>query len=83
MSDGRHRDYPSAKRVKEIEALLAKPNFPKDPDDSKKFFQFLAAWTRDLRGWGERVRDDIIRQEAAVGAAPGDTGDPPPAPRAR
>lgn len=41
----------------------------------------LAAWMRDMKAWGENVRDDIIRLEAAVGAAPGDPGDPPPAPR--
>ncbi|HEU5262022.1 MAG TPA: hypothetical protein VFU41_11440 [Gemmatimonadales bacterium] len=42
---------------------------------------FLAAWMRDTKAWGENVRDDIIRLEAAVGAAPGEPGDPPPAPR--
>ena len=83
MSDGRSRDYETKELVSGIEALLAKPNFPKDPGDSKKFFEFLAAWTRDLRGWGERVRDDIVCLEAAVGAARGDPGDPPPAPRAK
>jgi hypothetical protein len=41
----------------------------------------LAAWMRDLKSWGEDVRDDIIRLESAVGAAPGEPGDPPPAPR--
>ncbi len=83
MSDGRSRDYETKKLVSDIEALLAKPTFPKDPGDSKKFFEFLAAWTRDLKGWGGRVRDDIIRLEGRVGAAPGDPGDPPPAPRAK
>jgi hypothetical protein len=41
----------------------------------------LAAWMRDLRAWGEDVRDDVIRLETAVRAAPGEPGDPPPAPR--
>jgi len=36
---------------------------------------------RDMKSWGCDVRDDIIRLEAAVGAAPGEPGDPPPAPR--
>ena len=79
MIDGRHRDYPSEKLVKNFEELLKDPKF--DQNEQKKFYEFLAAWMNDLRGWGQRVRDDIIRLEAAVGAAPGDTGDPPPAPR--
>ncbi len=41
----------------------------------------LAAWMRDFQAWGEDVRDDIIRLETAVRAAPGEPGDPPPAPR--
>ena len=41
----------------------------------------LAAWMRDMKTWGQDVRDDIIRLEAAVGVARGDPGDPPPAPR--
>jgi hypothetical protein len=41
----------------------------------------LGAWMRDLHAWGEDVRDDIIRLETAVRAAPGEPGDPPPAPR--
>lgn len=41
----------------------------------------LEAWMRDMKAWGGDVRDDIIRLEAAVGAAPGEPGDPPPAPR--
>lgn len=47
-------------------------------EDLKKY---LAAWMRDLKAWGGDVRDDIIRLEAAVGTAPGEPGDPPPAPR--
>ena len=41
----------------------------------------LGPWMRDLKKWGEVVRDDIIRLEGAVGLAVGDTGDPPPAPK--
>lgn len=43
--------------------------------------EFMGAWMRDMKAWGSDVRDDIIRLEAAVGAAPGEPGDPPPAPR--
>lgn len=43
--------------------------------------EYLAAWMRDLKAWGSDVRDDIIRLEATIGAAPGEPGDPPPAPR--
>jgi hypothetical protein len=82
MSGGRHREYPSAKLVKDFEALLADKKFPTKPRE-KEFHEFLAAWMRDLRGWGERVRDDMIRLEGAVGLSTGDTGDPPPAPRSR
>ena len=49
--------------------------------DVKQLVKQLAAWMRDMRAWGELVRDDIIRMESALGLAPGDPGDPPPAPR--
>ncbi len=42
---------------------------------------YLGEWMRDMKAWGEDVRDDIIRLESAVGVAPGEPGDPPPAPR--
>ena len=45
--------------------------------------ELLAAWMRDMKAWGQEVRDDIIRLESAVGAAAGDPGDPPPAPRGK
>jgi hypothetical protein len=48
-----------------------------------KLAAYLSAWMRDLKAWGEDVRDDIIRVETAVHVAPGDPGDPPPAPRAK
>ena len=71
---GRHaRDYKSLKAVKEWESI-------KDLDALKKC---LFAWMQDVKTWGEVVRDDIIRLEGAVGLSTGDTGDPPPAPRAR
>jgi hypothetical protein len=50
----------------------------KDIDGLKKC---LGPWMRDLKKWGEVVRDDIIRLEGAVGLPAGDTGDPPPAPK--
>lgn len=46
-------------------------------------FELLKAWMRDMKAWGEEVRDDIIRLEAALGVATGDPGDPPPAPRVK
>jgi hypothetical protein len=49
-----------------------------DMDGLKKC---LGPWMRDIKKWGEVVRDDIIRLEGAVGLATGDTGDPPPAPK--
>jgi len=51
------------------------------PKDVGTLVACLAAWMRDMKSWGEDVRDDIIRLESAVGAAPGEPGDPPPAPR--
>ena len=50
-------------------------------DNASELKDFLAAWMRDLKTWGQDVRDDIIRLETAVGVASGDPGDPPPAPR--
>lgn len=52
--------------------------FERKPD-----FELLKAWMRDMKAWGEEVRDDIIRLEAALGVATGDPGDPPPAPRVK
>ncbi len=51
---------------------------PKDPAQLKKC---LAEWMRDMKAWGSRVRDDVIRLEGAVRLAPGEPGDPPPAPK--
>jgi hypothetical protein len=48
-----------------------------------KLAAHLGRWMRDMKAWGEDVRDDIVRLEAAVHVAPGDPGDPPPAPRAK
>lgn len=53
------------------------------PATNKRLHGYLAAWMRDMKAWGENVRDDIIRLEAAVRMAPGEPGDPPPAPRVR
>ena len=53
------------------------------PDKNSRLHGYLAAWMRDMKAWGEDVRDDIIRLESAVGAAPGEPGDPPPAPRVK
>lgn len=49
--------------------------------DVTRLIDCLAAWMRDLKAWGEDVRDDIIRLETAVRAARGEPGDPPPAPK--
>lgn len=67
----RSRDYESGPMLGTWEGI-------KTVEDLKSF---MAAWMRDLKAWGGDVRDDIIRLEAAVGAAPGEPGDPPPAPR--
>jgi len=67
----RSRDY-------ESQGLVDGWSTVKDVEGLKKC---LAAWMRDMKAWGSDVRDDIIRLEAAVGAAPGEPGDPPPAPR--
>ncbi len=72
----RHRDYESRDLVAGIEKLLRDKAYKDD-----ELFPFIAAWMRDLRAWGQDVRDDIIRLESAVGVAPGEPGDPPPAPR--
>ncbi len=69
----RHRTYESEEFVKGWDK--------KPPDDVKALVAGLAAWMRDLKSWGQDVRDDIIRLESAVSAAPGEPGDPPPAPR--
>lgn len=46
---------------------------PRDPEH-------VAAWIHDMVCWGQAVRDDIIRLEAAAGIGQGDPGDPPPEP---
>jgi len=46
----------------------------------KPLVKWMYQWTRDMHTWGECVRDDIIRLEAAVGLPPGDPGDPPGGP---
>ena len=40
----------------------------------------MEEWIKDLEDWGQRVRDDIIRLEAATGVGLGDPGDPPAGP---
>ena len=71
---GRHaRDYKSLDYVKKWDSI-------KDIPELKRC---LFAWMQDVKCWGEVVRDDMIRLEGAVGLSTGDTGDPPPAPRAR
>lgn len=40
----------------------------------------LKLWMQEMVRWGQRVRDDILRFEAAAGLAKGDPGDPPPEP---
>jgi len=40
----------------------------------------VIVWMKSVIAWGENVRDDIIRLEAATGIGPGDPGDPPPPP---
>ena len=71
---GRHaRTYKSLDAVKTWESINT-------VEDLKKC---LHAWMQDVKTWGEVVRDDIIRLEGAAGLSTGDTGDPPPAPRAR
>lgn len=52
-------------------------------DPVHRLAAYLGEWMRDMKAWGEDVRDDIIRLETAVHVAPGDPGDPPPAPRAK
>ena len=42
--------------------------------------QNLRNWVLDVVEWGQRVRHDILRLEAAAGLAEGDPGDPPPNP---
>ena len=37
-------------------------------------------WMDDMIDWGQDVRDDIIRLEAAAGLPTGDPADPPPRP---
>lgn len=60
---------------------LADPADAKDP--AHKLAAHLSKWMRDMKAWGEDVRDDIVRLETAARVAPGDPGDPPPAPRAK
>jgi hypothetical protein len=71
QSSRHKRKYESRKKVEKW----------KDVDDVQGLKECLGAWMRDLHAWGEDVRDDIIRLETAVRAAPGEPGDPPPAPR--
>ena len=65
--------YTSLQHMKEFEEFLK--NQKGEP------WVFMADWMRDLKAWGEEVRDDIIRLECAVGTQHGDPGAPPPAPR--
>ena len=67
----RSRTYESADAIKNWEQIA-------NVNDLKGY---LAAWMRDMKAWGQDVRDDILRLEAAVGAATGEVGDPPPSPR--
>ena len=71
---GRHaRDYKSLEAIHGWEKI----------DNVADLKKCLHAWMQDVKTWGEVVRDDIIRLEGAVGLSTGDTGDPPPAPRAK
>ena len=74
----RHRENQMAYETKGKELDV---DFPKIPDANLRIT--LAKWMRDMKLWGQEVRDDIIRLEAAVGVATGDPGDPPPAPRGK
>ena len=53
---------------------------PKKQECSKEMVQAIIDWSQDLIMWGQTVRDDIIRLEAASGIDRGDPGDPPPPP---
>lgn len=71
---GRHaRKYQSLEAVQKWESIKEFPALK----------ECLSAWMQDVKTWGEVVRDDIIRLEGAAGLSTGDTGDPPPAPRAK
>ena len=56
------------------------PNVNYDQQISKEMIEAIVNWGRDMDRWGQTVRDDIVRLEAALGLAPGDPGDPPPPP---
>ena len=50
------------------------------PATTEELIRWLKLYTADLAAWGQDVRDDIIRLEAACGIARGDPGDPPGGP---
>ena len=47
---------------------------------SDELRDLMKDWIDDMIGWGQDVRDDIIRLEAAAGLPTGDPADPPPRP---
>jgi hypothetical protein len=56
------------------------PHATYDKQMSKEMVDAIVNWGHDMDRWGQTVRDDIVRLEAALGLPPGDPGDPPPPP---
>ncbi len=52
----------------------------KPSEQEPELRKLMQDWMDDMIGWGQDVRDDIIRLEAAAGLPTGDPGDPPPRP---
>ena len=79
---GRGRDDYEHKKPTEVENGVddGGNNIVYDEKISKEMIKAIVDWGRDMDRWGQTVRDDIVRLEAAAGVPPGDPGDPPPPP---
>lgn len=86
MANKKHKKKPRSRRDREWPSddktvwpqLAASERNPFSNTD--ELVRWLKIYTADLAAWGQDVRDDIIRLEAACGIAPGDPGDPPGGP---
>ncbi len=83
---GKGRDRQNYKHKKAAKVARDPPVAPATEGDlkaqtnSKEMVAAIVEWGADMVLWGQTVRDDIIRLEAAAGLPPGDPGDPPPPP---
>jgi hypothetical protein len=81
----RKKDWPSNKKKISESAFVQLDNQGnvtgiKSEVELAKAMQWVYQWARDMHGWGQDVRDDILRLEGHAGFASGDPGDPPDPP---